>query len=144
MKNKLLIGLVLVTALAGIVALSVQQASNTNGMIESPQTNVAAEKVTVSTIVNNGSSQQTYDSQVASGSTAIDVLLNAAQTNGFEVKTTEYDFGVLVDSINGVAGDAVNNTYWIYYINDVSATVGASSYVVADGDTILWKFEKAL
>lgn len=145
MKNKLLIALVLVVALGGIIALSVQQSDNTtNNMLESPQANIAAETVSVSTVVDNGSTQQTYNSKVTSGLSAIDVLLGVAQTNGFEVKTTQYDFGILVDSINGIAGDAASNTYWIYYVNDVSATVGASSYVVADGDTILWKFEKAL
>jgi len=144
MKNKLLIALVLVMALGGIVALSVQKPSNSNSMVESPQNNDAEETVSVSTIVNNGSIQQTYSSEVTSGSTAIDVLLNVAETNGFEVKTTEYDFGILVDSIDGTAGNAASNTYWIYYVNDASATVGASSYKVVEGDSILWKFEKAL
>ena len=136
MKNKLLIGFVLLIALGGIIALSVERSDDTN-------TTTSIDIIHVATVINDGASQQTYSSEVATGTTALDVLLSVAQANTFEVQTTVYDFGSMVDSINGVGSETSSNKFWIYYINDASATVGASSYAVVDGDTILWKFEEA-
>ena len=137
MKNKLLIGFVLFIALGGIIALSVERSDDTNAT-------TSIDMVHVATIINDGASQQTYNFEVATGTTALDVLLGVAQANMFEVQTTVYDFGTMVDSINGVGSETSSNKFWIYYINDASATVGASSYIVVDGDTILWKFEEAI
>jgi len=40
--------------------------------------------------------------------------------------------------------DIKKNKYWIYYINSETASVGASDYVVAEGDVILWNYEDSL
>ena len=49
--------------------------------------------------------------------------------------------GGFVTSINGISQDEAANKYWIYYINGEYAPVGASEYIVQDGDEILWKLE---
>ncbi len=47
-----------------------------------------------------------------------------------------------ITSINGVSQDPSNGLYWIYYVNGVAGQVGASQYIVQEGDVITWKREK--
>ncbi|MHA1754476.1 MAG: DUF4430 domain-containing protein [Candidatus Odinarchaeia archaeon] len=47
-------------------------------------------------------------------------------------------YGAYVTGINGVEGDS--NHYWAFYINGEYASVGASSYIVLNGDTITWVY----
>lgn len=47
-----------------------------------------------------------------------------------------------ITSINGVSQDASKGMYWLYYVNGEMGQVGASQYVVKDGDIITWKLEK--
>ncbi len=61
-----------------------------------------------------------------------------------------YDWGVLVNGIDeGSTGatidgiDDTSNYYWFWYINDGYASVGASQYVLQDGDVMDWKFEES-
>jgi hypothetical protein len=53
------------------------------------------------------------------------------------VKAKHYSFGYLVTSINGIVGNGPK--YWTFYVNGKEASVGASSYVTKDSDTIMWK-----
>lgn len=84
-----------------------------------------------------------YDSQKASVSG--EVKVNKGETvlvglkKSHEVETKNYSFGDLVEAIDGVA--AGDGKYWIYYVNGESAKVGASQYVLKEGDKILWKLE---
>ncbi|MDO9537205.1 MAG: DUF4430 domain-containing protein [Thermoplasmata archaeon] len=58
--------------------------------------------------------------------------------------------GILVNGINGVStGSTVegiedtSNYYWFWYVNDDFAYVGASQYVLQDGDVMEWRFEES-
>ncbi|NCN82460.1 MAG: DUF4430 domain-containing protein [Candidatus Pacebacteria bacterium] len=69
------------------------------------------------------------------GQTALDLLKESAQ-----VEYQEFDFGVMVTSINGVAADEKH--YWGLYVNDEYATAGASETVLKTGDTMKWIYEE--
>lgn len=47
-----------------------------------------------------------------------------------------------ITSINGISQDPAEGLYWIYYVNGVMGNVGASQYVIQEGDVITWKMEK--
>ena len=69
------------------------------------------------------------------GQTALDLLKSSAQ-----VEYEEFDFGVLVSEINGLAAD--DKHYWALYVNDEYATAGASETVLKTGDTMKWMYEE--
>ena len=69
------------------------------------------------------------------GQTALDLLKDSAQ-----VEYQEFDFGVMVTSINGLAADDTH--YWALYVNDEYATAGASETVLKVGDTMQWIYEE--
>jgi len=58
-----------------------------------------------------------------------------------DVDYDEFDFGVMVKSINGDASTA--DRFWLYYVNGEQAMVGADAYETQDGDTILWRLEES-
>ncbi|NCN23968.1 MAG: hypothetical protein COU65_03265 [Candidatus Pacebacteria bacterium CG10_big_fil_rev_8_21_14_0_10_42_12] len=66
---------------------------------------------------------------------AFDLLKESA-----EVVYDEYDFGVMVTSINGMAAD--DDHYWALYVNGEYAPAGADATVLATGDTMRWVYEK--
>ena len=69
------------------------------------------------------------------GKTALDIL-KASHT----IKTQDSSIGVFVISI-----DETSNTdteYWMFYVNDQLAPVGADQYQTKDTDKIDWRFEK--
>jgi hypothetical protein len=48
--------------------------------------------------------------------------------------------GTLVEKI-GEQANGTDGNYWMYYVNDTFAPVGADAYIVKKGDVIEWKFE---
>lgn len=85
-----------------------------------------------------------YGQNQASNSAQIDVKKGEtafqALTTHHETTTKQYDFGTLVEGINGVENGA-QDKYWMYYINGQEASVGATEYQVQPGDDIRWEFK---
>lgn len=78
------------------------------------------------------SSQISYQGQ--EGVTALELLKNTHQ-----VETASYDFGEMVNSIDGVKPG--ENQFWSFYINGEMATEGADTYVTKSSDTLSWKLD---
>ncbi len=82
---------------------------------------------------------QEYNIPIKPGET----LKNAM--DNFENQNDEFTFsgrempgvGFFVEEINGVENGG--GLYWVYYLNDVSATVGISSQYLSGGETIRWE-----
>jgi len=140
MKNKFTLGIVMLAAIVAIALLAISHTPSE----EAQDTTTNTSTIAVVTTIANGESSTTYDSSVPDGTTALQVLQLVADQHGLDVKTTEYDFGTMVDSIDGVGQDTTDNKYWIYYINEESASKGASDYVVQNNDTILWQYEDSM
>jgi len=74
------------------------------------------------------------------GSTAFKAILAIAN-----VTYTESEFGVFVNSINGVVGNSTH--FWLYWGWDAENSewtfpdVGASQYILHRGDNIAWTYE---
>ena len=86
---------------------------------------------------------QTYQTEVPAGATVYDMLALLASTTKLTFHASLFSgIGYFVDEINGVKNTL--NTYWFYYINNASADVGISSYVLKPDDNITWKFESKM
>lgn len=55
------------------------------------------------------------------------------------VELKEYDFGVMVESIDGQKANS--EYYWSLYVNDAYGTAGASETTLVPGDKVTWKYE---
>ena len=62
-----------------------------------------------------------------------------------DVMEAEYDIvdegAGFVSSINGNEHDMDAERYWLFYVNDEMASVGAADYEIEEGDVIEWKLE---
>lgn len=71
------------------------------------------------------------------GATAYDILMQT----GLAVVTSNSPYGVYVSSIGGLAEkSAGQGSGWMYEVNSTSPDVGASNYILQNGDAVVWRF----
>lgn len=114
-----------------------QQTNNANQVVNNQKTGFV-----VKTTIDSGSSNRTFDAQAQEGTSALALLKNIAAINSVDLQIKSYDFGDLVEGIDGVVGDTATGYYWSFYVNDEMASVGAGDYIVKQGDKIAWKYQK--
>lgn len=81
-----------------------------------------------------------YLLDVNENTTAYSLLVNAQEIGEITMEVEEYDFGILVKSINGFENSS--ESAWIYFVNGESGNVGADQYLVEFDDVVEWKFVK--
>lgn len=93
--------------------------------------------------IDNGTTSTTHTVYLTKGATALEALRRVAV-----VETKYYaGMGEFIVSINGVANDTTAGKYWMWYIWDENeatwnyASVGAGSYVLEDGENIMFRYE---
>jgi len=87
-----------------------------------------------------------YQLRFTAGEKLIDTMekLQAMSDQSFSMATKEYiGMGKFVEEINGIKNNPAQSEYWGYYINGISAQIGASSYILKEGDNIEWKYAKS-
>lgn len=127
-------------SVALVIALIVGTGGSSDDQINESTINT----IDVTTVIQVGDNATEYPQVVDDATTALGALEHLERDGEIELEITDYDFGSIVDSIDGVGDDTTDNKFWIYYINDATAEVGASSYVLADGDRILWSYEASI
>jgi len=70
--------------------------------------------------------------------TALEALEMAGKENNWEIKARSYDFGNLVEEVDGKANTAEKS--WIYFVNGKSGEVGAGKMKVGSEDVVEWKY----
>lgn len=68
------------------------------------------------------------------------VLNNLAQNSDFMFEYEEYDFGIMINSINGIKPE--KDEFWKIFINNTEASMGVNSIKVRPEDKITFKLEK--
>lgn len=58
----------------------------------------------------------------------------------YDIEYTEYDFGVFIESIEGVAGD--QGHFWSLYVNDELSPTGADQTTVSPDDMVEFRYEE--
>lgn len=70
-------------------------------------------------------------------------VYDALIESGLELDVSSMSGSVYIDGIGGVVASKVSPTSgWLYEVNGNSPSVGADSYVLQDGDKIVWTFYK--
>ncbi len=139
---KIILPLLIVVALfAGAVNLgviSITPPENKAGNITTSTYEVAA-----TIIIDFGEGTKSINTIATKNSTVYGFLIEAANIENYDVKTTYYGLygSVFIDSISTYE-NGQENKYWIYYVNGESGTVGADKQIIKTGDIIEWKFEE--
>ena len=119
MKNKnLIIAIVAVVAVIGLM-LGVYFATR-------PETQQGSKSITV-VVVHEDGTEKTFEYRTDAEYLA-EVLLAEELVTG-----SESEYGLTIESVDGVTADWNDNVYWAIYIGDEAATTGASSIPVTDG-----------
>lgn len=64
------------------------------------------------------------------------------EAKGLEFFGTESEYGLMVETINGVTPDYnVDGAYWSFYVNGAYCNYGIDSQPVEDGDAFVIKYE---
>jgi hypothetical protein len=82
---------------------------------------------------------ETYgDVSLEQPATAFGVLEKVAEDHQMELVTKKYDFGILVESIDGVKN--TKDRAWIYFVNGQAGEVASDKLELADGDMVEWRY----
>ncbi|MFH1946638.1 MAG: DUF4430 domain-containing protein [Candidatus Magasanikbacteria bacterium] len=88
-----------------------------------------------------------YITEFSTGTTVYELMqnLSASSIQPFSFSGKDYGAGMgyFVTEINGIKNNPQAGKYWIYYVNDKSAQVGISNYIINKGDKIKWKYENS-
>lgn len=78
--------------------------------------------------------------ELVQAKTAYEALQAAAKNRGWQLQVKNYDFGQLVEAINGQKN--TSDKAWIYFINGQAATQAADKQELKAGDVVEWKYIK--
>ena len=130
-RNTLWIGVLLVAAIAGTLFL-IPQPPGEKVLTEVPSV------IVVRTAIEGVLPE--VETEVPSGTTALQLLNTLSQQRGFGLRVKEYaGLGSLVEKI-GEYENGTDGKYWQYFVNGILAPVGASAYEVHPEDFVVWKF----
>lgn len=91
-------------------------------------------------VIENNSEIINFSKPYSENSTPFSLLEEATTDHSIEIKTTKYDFGIFVNSINGVEGN--DQMFWKYYVNDEEGTVASDNFILSPGDQVKWVYEE--
>ena len=80
--------------------------------------------------------------ELVEAKTAYEALQAAAKNRDWQMEVKQYDFGSLVEAINGRKN--TGDKAWIYFINGQAATQAADKQELKAGDVVEWKYEKPI
>jgi len=92
------------------------------------------------TVTIRDQDEKTFNADWQADDTAWSVLQGLAAEGKITLDSQQYDFGIMVKEINGVKGGE-GGKYWMYYVNGNPPSIGADSYILGPGDSILWVLE---
>ncbi len=92
--------------------------------------------------ISNGKEEKTYEIEnQASDITVFNLMKGLKEnTDDFDFEFKEYDFGIMITSINGIVPDEKH--FWKLIINNKDASKGVSETKVKNGDKITFKLDE--
>ena len=97
-----------------------------------PKTTEGSKNVTLSVVSKSGDST-TYETKT--DALVLQELMDELIDEGFTYGGAESEYGLMVDTINGVRADyTLDGAYWSFYVNDGYSNYGISEQPVNDGD----------
>lgn len=103
-----------------------------------PKTVEGGKSITIEVVDNNA------DSTVYDLHTDAEYLRQAMEeTKGLEFSGTESEYGLMVETVNGVTADwNTDRSYWAFYVNGEYCNYGIDTQPVADGDAFQIVYNK--
>jgi len=101
--------------------------------------NLVEEMIRKLEAVNSQAEPESVTVTVDDATTAYEALEKLAVEKNWQLVTKDYDFGKLVESVNGYKND--NKKAWIYYVNGAAADKAADKFELRSGDKVEWKYE---
>lgn len=137
MQKKLLLFFIAVVILFSGILYFQNTDSNSSTDLSTTTLENSSETFEITQVINFGNDVPPESStvQAQQGKTALELLQSSKN-----VEVKEFDFGTLVESIDGYK-NGTENKYWSYYVNGKEANVGASEYQVQANDEIRWEFK---
>lgn len=100
---------------------------------------IEAEPVTAVKVgVDFGDEEVERKIEVGEGESAFEVLEKLADKKGYELVTKKYDFGVMVEAIDGRGNSRKKS--WIYFVNGKAGEVAADQLKLKEGDVVEWRY----
>lgn len=97
-----------------------------------PKTTEGSKKVTLSVVSESGDAT---DYEAKTDALVLQELMDELEDDGFTYGGAESEYGLMVDTINGVRADyTLDGAYWSFYVNDAYCNYGISEQPVNDGD----------
>ena len=125
MKKKIKFALI---GIIGIISFSTLITINLN-LKKTPDTLESVTDLNLHVDYNNGSIKIKQNFTLSAGkTTAFDALALWC-----EILYDDYGWGIIVREIDGIGGN------WLYFVNDVSPSVGSDLYPLENGDSIRWE-----
>ncbi len=106
--------------------------------VESQNTTIWGAKEPWVTPVGGTIQPPSGDPITVGANTAFGALERASSRGDFFYATLTFSFGSFVNQIGRLAGTA--STGWVYKVNGISPPVGATDYVLKEGDRVLWYY----
>ncbi len=86
------------------------------------------------TVVAEDGNETVYDAKT--DALVLQELMDELTADGFTYGGNESEYGLMVDTINGVRADyTLDGAYWSFYVNDEYSVYGISEQPVNDGDS---------
>jgi len=92
--------------------------------------------------IDNGKEKESFVVGIYKGEKVLTVIKRLEKEGKIKVSLKTYDFGTLLEGINGVK-NGTEGKYWLYYLNGQMPMLGIDSQEVKAGDKIEFKFEKS-
>jgi len=117
-----------------------KESTSTALSIPAPPEDIPISIGTSSVYIDDGTeNSKEFILEITASSTVLDLIQEACLTVDFDIKTKEYDFGILIEAVNNIEnGD--DNKYWLYYINDAMPQLTPDKIQVKPNDKIELKF----
>ncbi len=104
-----------------------------------PKAQGGSKNITV-IVTDDAGTETVYESR-----TDAEYLIDAVkEIDGLDVQGTEGDYGMFINSINGITADYnIDQAYWAIYVNGEYGTYGIDTQPVADGDEFSFVYERS-
>lgn len=106
-----------------------------------PKPTEGAKAITIEVLDNE---QKSTDYKLNTDAEYLRQAMDELADRGFTYSGTESEYGVMLDTINGLRADyEKDNAYWSIMVNGEYGNYSADSQVVADGDTFQFVYTPA-
>src|SRR3989338_1458358 len=140
-EKKKLVVLLLSSVLVLLFITAVYMIKHSNVVKEAKEEEVEKEKlIRVSLIINDGVNESTLSAKLESGASVYDLMEHFREKGQLKYEVTNYTFGEVLDSINGLENNRMGKT-WMLYVDSFLTKDNIKEIELQKGSVYLFKYE---